>query len=195
MEPKNRRCIFSIGHSNHTLERFLSLLKEHKIEVLVDTRSHPHSKHVPYFSADGIQEAVTGAGIQYLFLGKELGGRPEEPEFYDSEGHVLYWRLADSAKFEEGIRCLEEKIRAHRVAIMCSEEDPFSCHRRLLVGYVLTRRGIVLEHIRGNGRVEQEEKVTTGDEQGSLFEEQGKHRWKSTQSVLQRGRQPNSSEH
>jgi len=195
MEPENRRRVFSIGHSNHTLERFLSLLKEYKIEVLIDSRSHPYSKHVPYFSVDGIKEAVAGEGIQYLFLGAELGGRPEEPKFYDSEGHVLYWKLASSDKFREGISRLEEEIRSHRVAIMCSEEDPLHCHRRILIGPVLTRLGIELDHIRGDGRLQTEDELIPKGAQSKLFNEPKKGIWKSIQSVLQKGQRQSSSEH
>ncbi len=194
-KTKEKFRIFTIGHSNHSMDTFLGLLKKHQIEVLIDTRSHPNSRHVPHFATDILKAAASEAGLKYLFLGKELGGRPEGSQFYDSEGRVLYWRRASSADFKEGIRSLEDELQKHRVAILCSEEDPSCCHRRLLVGYVLTRHGIILEHIRGDGRVDQEEKVQTVDKQKSLFGEQGKQTWRSIQSVLQRGRQPNSLEH
>ena len=71
---RSKPRIYSIGHSNHTLERFLSLLKEHKIEVLVDTRSQPYSKYAPHFTGEYIKMELEKAGIPYLFLGKELGG-------------------------------------------------------------------------------------------------------------------------
>lgn len=187
--------IFSIGHSNHTLEKFLALLKEYKIEVLVDTRSHPYSKFAPHFAADVIKEALAKVGIQYLFLGKELGGRPEEPEFYDSEGHVLYWKLANSDKLRNGIRRLEEESKVRYAAIMCSEEDPSCCHRRLLVGLVLSGRGIELDHIRGDGQIQTEDDLNQKEVQNALFNEPEKVIWRSIQSVLQRGQRRSSSMH
>lgn len=192
---ESNQRIFSIGHSNHTLEKFIALLKEHKIEVLVDTRSHPYSKFAPHFAADAIKEVLAKTGIQYIFLGKELGGRPQEQEFYDAEGHVLYWKLANTLKLKEGVHRLEEEAKKRRVAIMCSEEDPTSCHRRLLVGKVLSGRGAHLEHIRSDGRIQSEDELAPAERQSDLFNPSKKVVWRSIQSVLQRGQQRTSSEH
>src|SRR5947209_11997942 len=95
----NRGSLFTVGHSNHSLEAFLELLKKHTIQVLVDTRSYPYSRHVPHFNREELCEALRQRGIKYLFLGGELGGRPTGEEFYDEEGHVLYCRLAESPTF------------------------------------------------------------------------------------------------
>jgi uncharacterized protein (DUF488 family) len=193
--------LFSIGHSNHALATFLELLRQHQIEVLVDLRSHPYSSYAPYFDLSSIKEAVASVGIKYIFMGKELGGRPDGEEFYDVEGHVLYWRVAESPLFLEGIGRLESGIVKFRVALMCSEENPSACHRRLLVGRVLASRGIQLEHIRGNGKVQTEGELQTEEErlltngQIAFFEERPQEKaWRSIQSVLQRGRRQSSSE-
>ena len=97
------RCIFTIGHSNHPLDKFLSLLKAPSAEVLVDIRSHPYSRHAPHFGSRNLKAATTGVGIKYLFLGEELGGRPKGEEFYDADGYVLYSRMAEAPFFLEGI--------------------------------------------------------------------------------------------
>lgn len=187
MEPeagKGKSFIFTIGHSNHAMEDFLGLLKHHNIQVLIDLRSHPYSKHVPQFNRKELEEAVKRAGMKYLFLGRELGGRPEGEEFYDAEGYVLYSRLADSPLFLEGISRLEEGLRKNfRIALMCSEEDPKECHRRLLVARVLIHRDIEVRHIRGDGSIETE----TGriPIQLSMFADvKEMDQWKSTRSVL-----------
>jgi uncharacterized protein (DUF488 family) len=194
--------ILTIGHSNHPLDKFLSLLTAHSVEVLVDIRSHPYSKHAPHFNVQTLKEAVTGAGIQYQFLGEELGGRPKGEEFYDADGYVLYSRVAEAPFFLEGISRLETGIQQYRVAMMCSEENPVGCHRRLLVGRVLTARRTKVYHLRGNGRVQTEAELATeemnrnsGDDQLALFGSQGANTWKSIRSVLRREKQPRSSEH
>lgn len=195
------RHIFTIGHSNHPLERFLELLKAHNIEVFVDVRSHPYSKHAPHFDHQLLKARVTVAGIRYLFLGAELGGRPKGEEFYDADGHVLYSRVAESAAFLEGISRLEAGIQKYKVAIMCSEENPAVCHRRLLIGRVLIMRGIRVSHIRGDSRVQTDAELA-GQEQGDdgkdhqlmLFFDLGIGTWKSIRLVLQRGKRPTSSE-
>lgn len=193
--------LYSIGHSNHALERFLELLRQHRIEVLVDARSHPYSKFAPHFDARSLKQAVIGAGMKYLFMGKELGGRPDGDEFYDAEGHVLYWRVAQSIWFRDGIGRLENGITKYRVALMCSEEDPSACHRRLLVGRVLTTHGVQLMHIRGDGSIQTEAELEAEEQRGCIegqigfFDETHQEKaWRSIQSVLQRGRRQTSSE-
>lgn len=189
------RRLFSIGHSNHDLEKFLDLLRRHRIDVLVDVRSQPYSRFTPHFRARLLKEAVTGADIKHLFMGKELGGRPDGDEFYDAAGHVLYWRVAESRLFLDGIARLENGIAKYRVAIMCSEENPSACHRRLLVGRVLKTRGVQLEHIRGDGRIQTEAEIQADEErrradgQIGFFEDPAwETAWKSKQPVVQRGR-------
>jgi uncharacterized protein (DUF488 family) len=90
-------------------------------------------------------------GSSYVFLGAELGGRPPEPELYDAGGHVRYAELATRPRFLEGIARLEEGAQRHRVAMLCSEEDPARCHRRLLVVPALIADGVAVVHIRGDG--------------------------------------------
>ena len=199
--PKTERRLFSIGHSNHPLETFLGLLQRYQIGVLVDVRSYPYSNFAPRFDTHALKTAVTTVGIKYVFLGKELGGRPEGPEFYDAEGYVLYSRVAESPVFLEGSRLLEQELSMHPVALLCSEEDPSYCHRRLLVGRVLVARGVVLDHVRGDGRVQTEAELANEEArrhdngQMRLFDVQEDKPWKSTQSVLQKRRRQTSSEH
>jgi uncharacterized protein (DUF488 family) len=76
------RELFTIGHSNHTIEAFIELLQQHGISVLADVRSHPYSRHLPHFSASALKAALVEAKIRYVFLGKELGARPDNPNCY-----------------------------------------------------------------------------------------------------------------
>lgn len=149
-------AIYTIGHSNHSLERFLELLERFQIEVLVDVRTNPFARFARHFSQDPLKIAMQGAGVKYLFLGKELGGKPKDPQFYDDEGFVDYRLVSQSEAFAEGIDRLVNGIQLYRVAIMCAEESPIDCHRRLLIGRVLFSRGIELKHIRSSGELQLE---------------------------------------
>lgn len=189
---ENRGSVFTVGHSNHSAEGFVGLLKEHGIEVAVDTRSRPYSRHAPHFNARAIEKALSCAGIGYLFLGGELGGRPEGGEFYDAEGRVDYALVERTRSFLDGISRLEKEVRDRRVALLCSEEDPTSCHRRLLVGLALEGRGITLLHIRGDGSVQTDDEATGRNP--VLFPETEVSPRKSIRSVLRRRRRPSSSE-
>ncbi|HET8815463.1 MAG TPA: DUF488 domain-containing protein [Solirubrobacterales bacterium] len=183
--------IYTIGHSNLDPDHFRQLLTQHEIEVLVDVRSWPHSRYVQWADAAALPEVVGQAGLKYLFLGKELGGRPEGDEFYDHEGHVLYGKVAEQDSFKQAIRRLEGGAEEYRVAIMCSEEDPTSCHRRLLVAKVLLDRGATVAHIRKDGRLETEEGPLRLAE-GTLFEDE-ESLWRSSLSVSRGRRQSTSS--
>lgn len=176
--------LFTLGHSNHSPDRFKQLLSEYRIEVLVDVRSWPHSRYVEWADRARLPDVVRAAGARYLFLGKELGGRPEAAEFYDSAGHVMYGKVAESDLFRSGIERLCRGAAHYRVAIMCSEEDPTSCHRRLLVAKVLLEEGLTITHIRGDGRAEVESEPIDLSA-GSLFDDE-ESLWRSSLSVSPR---------
>ena len=150
------KTLYSIGHSSHSIEEFLQLLRLHRIEVIADVRSHPVSRFAPQFNSESLSEHLRGQKLRYVFLGRELGGRPSDPRFYDREGYVLYSEIAESPAFLEGIARLEKGVSDFRVGIMCSEEDPHYCHRRLLVGRVMAAHGCEISHVRGNGRTQSE---------------------------------------
>lgn len=149
--------VFTIGHSRHAAEHFLSLLREHEVDRLVDVRSHPASKWAPQFGKAALAQMLVDEAIDYVFLGRELGGRPAGAEFYRQDGSVDYERRAEAPDFKAGVDRLLELARERRTAILCAEEDPTRCHRRLLVAPALRRAGAVVAHIRGDGRLEPDE--------------------------------------
>ena len=196
---KDKR-VFTIGHSNHPIETVLDLLRQSAIEVVVDVRSSPYVQYATHFNREEFQRSLVSEHFKYLFLGDLIGGKPKAKGYYDDEGHVLYNYLAESEKFRQGIDRLMKGIEACRVAILCSEEDPTDCHRRLLIGRVLREKGTQVLHIRGDGRVQTEDEVAREDElkktggQLPLFEDEEADQWKSTQSVLPKNPPPSSSE-
>ncbi len=196
MEPfgtESDACLFTVGHSNHSVDVFVGLLKSHEIQVLVDVRSYPYSRYVRHFNKEELSSALKAHGINYLFMGRELGGKPEEEEFYDEDGHVLYSRLAESPVFLSGIERLEKGIRQFRVAILCSEENPAVCHRHLLISRVMSQRGTEIRHIRGDGTIQSDADLPTPAKvQRSLFDLPGNSTWKSLLAVSRR-KQPSNS--
>src|ERR1700761_2666928 len=99
--------IYTIGHSNHSIEQFVALLKRHEITALADVRSTPYSRFNPQFRRESLQTSLAGVGIQYVFLGEELGARSRDPEVYDLDGRVSYLKLAATALFKKGIERLK----------------------------------------------------------------------------------------
>lgn len=181
MSDLSHSQLLTIGHSNHAPERFQALLADKDVDVLVDVRSWPHSRYVEWADRAVLPKVAAAAGAKYLFLGDRLGGRPDDGAFYDEDGYVLYAKLAVSEKFRAGIERLKRGVERCRVAVMCSEENPEHCHRRLLVAKVLLDEGVAVTHIRGDGHTE----VEPGPidlSAGSLFgDEEGQ--WRSLRSV------------
>jgi uncharacterized protein (DUF488 family) len=189
--------LWTIGHSNHTSEHLVELLQGAGIEVLVDVRSQPYSRFSGHFNQEALKVSLGEAGLRYLFLGRELGGRPPEPEMYDEDGHVLYGEVAKSERFRAGLERLIAGARQYRVAMMCSEENPADCHRRLLIARVLRDEGVGVTHIRGDGDLVSEVELSRdvdGPEQPTLFGEEERP-WRSIRSVSRSTPPRSSSSH
>ena len=186
--------VFTVGHSSHSPEDFLRLLSSNGVEILIDVRSRPYSRHVPQFNREPLRVFLEARGISYRYMGDRLGGMPEDAGMYDEDGRVLYSELARTAGFASGIEELRALARDGRVALMCGEENPYGCHRFLLVGRVLAREGMEIVHIRGDGRLERagagEAAAPGGQMEMFLAEEE---EWKSTRSVLPADRRRSSS--
>ena len=166
--------ILTVGHSNHSSERFIELLREAGVTAVADVRSAPYSRHAPQFNRDRLRDDLGRAGIAYVFLGRELGGRPAEREFY-THGVADYERMAQTPAFAAGLERVIEGAQSHRIALMCSERDPLTCHRCLLVGRALTERGARVSHILDGGKrashtaIEDELLARTGRNGDDLF--------------------------
>jgi uncharacterized protein (DUF488 family) len=147
------RTVFTIGHSTHTLEYFLSLLTKHGIQAVGDVRSVPYSRRNPQFNREPLMQRLRGVGIAYDFLGKELGARSDNPGCY-IDGKVRYDYLAKEPAFLQGLGRLRKGIESHRVALMCAERDPLTCHRTILVCRELRTQDLEIDHILADGAVE-----------------------------------------
>jgi uncharacterized protein (DUF488 family) len=145
--------VFTIGHSTQTIERFLTLLNRHGITAAADVRSNPYSRMNPQFNRETLQKNLDRAGIAYVFLGRELGARSEDPACYEN-GQVQYDRLARTELFRQGLDRVQEGMKRYRVALMCAEKEPLHCHRTVLVARHLTARGIAVQHILADGALE-----------------------------------------
>jgi uncharacterized protein (DUF488 family) len=152
------RC-FSIGHSNHPLDRFVQLLLSAGVTAVADVRSQPFSRWLPHYNRPELERALRQHDLGYAFLGDSLGGRPQLPSLYDSDGRVDYERVRATAAFQRGLDRLIEALDDHRVAMLCAEEDPLDCHRGLMIAPALVERHIAPIHLRGNGEQESTEEL------------------------------------
>lgn len=148
-----RNPILTIGHSTHPLDRFVALLKQNDVTAVADVRSTPHSRFNPQFNKVELERSLKAAGIRYVFLGRELGARSDDPSCYE-KGRVQYTRLAFTSAFRDGLERLRRGAAEHRIACMCAEKEPLECHRTLLVARALDAEGIEVAHIHADGQLE-----------------------------------------
>lgn len=183
------RRIFTIGHSSHPIDTFISLLQRYDIQTLADVRSKPRSRW-PHFSQNRLREALSQHASDYVYFGDELGGHPDVEELYDSEDHVVYERIASDRGFRRGIRRLVELAVETHLVIMCAEGKPEDCHRHPLLGRSLTERDVRVVHILRDGSTIDAQKVAESHSpQLSLFETPGEDlTWKSPKRIPRRKR-------
>ena len=142
--------IYTIGHSNVEPREIVELLRSSGIEAVLDVRSSPYSRHAPQFNREDLAEELELAGMQYVYGGNHLGGRPKDASCYDpnDEERVLYDEVEKRDWYLRGIEGLIQLASEKWTAVMCAEEDPGVCHRHLLIAQTLLDRGIDVEHIR-----------------------------------------------
>ena len=144
---------------NYPIERNVALLRQHGVTTLVEFRSLPYSMWAEQFQKEALSRLLVTAPIAFVYLGREFGSRPEDAEFYDAEGHDDYEGRAQARDVQTDVDELVGLADEGPTAILCAEEDPSRCHRRLLVRPVLGQREITMLHIRGQGRVQNNDEL------------------------------------
>lgn len=146
--------VWTIGHSRTPFDEFVVQLRAAGIEALVDVRSQPYSRHAPHTARERLGPALQAAGIEYVYMGDRLGGRPSDPAMMNECGEPDYDKMAASPNFANAMNELLRLASRRPTCIMCAEEDPEHCHRTRLIAPVLLERGATLQHIRRSGRIE-----------------------------------------
>jgi uncharacterized protein (DUF488 family) len=152
------RTIYTIGHSNFTDEHLLELLQPHGITAVADVRSQPYSRFNPQFNREPIAAFFKRKGVEYLFLGRELGARSEDRSCYRN-GRAEYSLIAQSRLFASGIEHLLGAAGKFNIAMMCAEKDPLGCHRTILIARHLHEQGVDVRHILEDGSLEAHEQL------------------------------------
>ncbi len=180
------KAIRTIGHSNHPIERFLDLVTAGGVDLLVDVRSTPWSRRFPQFGRERLAHSLAGRGIAYVHEGAALGGKPEGGGSYDD--------LAARPAFGEALDRLTALAGNRTVCLMCAEKEPLDCHRTVLVARRLAGRGIAVEHLLADGRIEPqdalEDRLLAKDAGADLFEDRAARlgrAWRAREQAM-RGR-------
>lgn len=151
--------VYTIGYGARSIEAFIDVLQANEIVYLVDIRSVAYSRFKPEFSKEALESRLTAHGIRYVYMGDQLGGRPDDPTCY-VDGKVDYERVKQKAPYQTGIERLQRALaRGVRFAIMCSECKPETCHRSKLIGESLLALEIPVLHIDENDALVDQEAV------------------------------------
>ena len=168
------KTLFTIGHSDHELARLVELLRRHHVEVVADVRSQPYSARLPQFNKELLDRGLREQGVQYVFLGRELGARRDESQCY-VEGQARYDLVAKTIAFAKGLQRVRAGLEKYSIALLCAEKDPLTCHRTILVCRHLRGLGLSIQHIHEDGQLESHEAAeerllqVTGDAEPFMF--------------------------
>ena len=167
--------LFSIGHSNQPLDRFLGLLAQHRIEALADIRRFPGSRKYPHWNQQNLAASLQEAGIEYHWI-ETLGGRRRSKKAgpaslnlgLRNESFRSYADYMLTEEFHQAAGKLLEIAARKRTAMMCAEAVYWRCHRRLVSDFLLANH-VAVQHIFPNGEV-RPHKLTEGGqvEQGKV---------------------------
>lgn len=148
MPDKNKYTVYTVGHSNHSSDFFIELIKNFSVNCIVDVRSVPASSYNPQFNKETLQSALKDNDILYIYLGDEFGARHTEFELLNAYGKVDFEKVRKTKKFLSGVERLKSELfQGYNISLMCSEADPFECHRFSMISYYLAKNNFEVLHI------------------------------------------------
>ena len=146
---------YTVGHSVYQIQEFIALLKRHHINCIVDVRSAPYSKFASQFNREMLTIELKKEGILYLYMGDLLGARYESSDLLFEDGKVDFEKVRATDNFKKGIQRVIDGInKGYTISLMCSEKEPFDCHRFVLVSKSLQDKGLDICHITSDELIE-----------------------------------------
>lgn len=146
--------LFTIGHTNHSQNEFLNLLRASNITYILDVRSTPFSQFTSQFNKDVIADYLKKNGVIYNHLGKFFGARPTDKSLYTKQGYLDFEKARASENFQKGLENVTLGLnKGFNIALMCTEKDPFDCHRAIMVARGFELKGIDVSHILPDGKI------------------------------------------
>ena len=140
--------IYTIGHSNYTVEKLIDMLKNYNIDCVVDIRGTPYSKYNIQFDKETIKYTLTKAGFIYIYMAKELAAKRINKQSYNEEGYSDFEKVIKEREFLEGIERLKNGCnKGYKIALLGAMQEPIRCHRSILVGRALRENGFNVKHI------------------------------------------------
>ncbi|WP_302570027.1 DUF488 family protein [uncultured Clostridium sp.] len=140
--------IYTIGHSNYTMERLIDMLEYYNINCVVDIRGTPYSKYNIQFDKEIIRYTLTNAGFVYIYMGKELAAKRIRKNSYNNEGYSNFEEVIKEEEFKRGVERLKNGCeKGYKIILLGAMQDPIRCHRSILVGRELVKNDFDVKHI------------------------------------------------
>ena len=140
--------IFTIGHSNYSIDRLIDMLDYYNINCIVDIRGIPYSKYNVQFNREALSKTLTNKGYVYIYMGKEFAAQRQNKDIYMEEGYADFEKVIHDKDFLKGIKRLKIGYKkGYRIVLMGAMQDPINCHRSILLGRALEDAGFTLKHI------------------------------------------------
>jgi uncharacterized protein (DUF488 family) len=144
----DKPVIYTVGHSTHQVDYFLELLKKYSVNCLIDVRSLAASTYNPQYNKEPLSNFLKKNGVTYLHFADEFGARHTDTDLLDDEGKVDFEKVRKSWNFKNGVEKLWLGIdKGNIIALMCSESEPFDCHRFSMISIALEKDGFEVKHI------------------------------------------------
>lgn len=152
--------LYTLGHSNYSLERLIDMLKYFDINCVVDIRGTPYSKYNVQFDKEAIRYSLTKAGFTYIYMAEEFAAKRPNKESYNKEGVSDFERVVQEEAFKRGVERLKNGInKGYKIVLLGAMQDPIRCHRSILVGRELSKLGFNIKHILDDYTIENQEYI------------------------------------
>lgn len=140
--------IFTLGHSNYSVERLMDMLRHFHINCVVDIRGTPYSKYNVWFDKETIAHTLKKNGFIYIYMGEEFAAKRVRKVSYNKEGYSDFHKVVLEEEFLRGIKRLETGLeKGYKIVLLGAMQDPIRCHRSILVGRELEKHGFKVSHI------------------------------------------------
>lgn len=152
--------IYTIGHSNYSIEKLIDMLKTYNIDTVVDIRGTPYSKYNVQYNKETIAETLKKEGFIYIYMAKELAAQRQDKNSYNKEGYSDFEKVIMEEDFLRGIERLKTGCqKGYNIALLGAMQDPIRCHRSILVGRSLRENGFNVKHILDDYTFASQEKI------------------------------------
>jgi uncharacterized protein (DUF488 family) len=146
--------IFAIGHSNYPYDKLIEMIKKYNINCVLDIRETPYSKYNIQYNRESLKEDLKASGFLYIYMGHEFGAKRLTKESYNDNGYADFDKVVKEDMFLKGIERLNKGLEmGYRIVLLGAMQEPIRCHRSIMVGKYLNKKGFNVKYILHEGNL------------------------------------------